>query len=399
MCKPLPTGNFKFLEAPQVQEIFTALDNNTYIPSEHEGKVFEVDIDYPQSLHNEHNDYPFLPERLNDKLIPNLQNKRYYILNEHNLIQAVKHGLKLVRIHRILTFDQSPWLKTYIDFNTNLRAQSKNAFEKDFFKLMNNSVFGKTMENIRKRCNCQILNDSSDPLTLKKLNEFISKPNYKEPIAIPQSKINIFQFTKTKIVYNKPIYVGAQILDLSKTLMYQFHYEYMKPKFSDMRTLYTDTDSIIYLIGTEDFYKDISEDVHEWFDTSGYTISRGGLQLNVNKKVIGKFKDETGDEVISHFCANRPKSYAYKVNGSEASYNTLKGIVKAVRKKRITFEDYKACVFEDSRKEVEQTTFEVKDHVIKTVTRSKLALDSSDDKRVLLGDKISTLAIGHYKTL
>ena len=246
---------------------------------------------------------------------------------------------------------------------------------------------------------CQILNDTSDPPTLRKLNEFISKPNYKEPIAIPQSKINIFQFTKTKIVYNKPIYVGAQILDLSKTLMYQFHYEYMKPKFSDMRTLYTDTDSIIYHIGTEDFYKDISEDVHEWFDTSGYTISRGGLQLNVNKKVIGKFKDETGDEVISHFCANRPKSYAYKVNGLEASHNTLKGIVKAVRKKRITFEDYKACVFEDSRKEVEQTTFEVKDHVIKTVTRSKLALDSSDDKRVLLGDKVSTLAIGHYKTL
>ena len=132
------------------------------------GKVFEVDIDYPQSLHNEDNDYPFLPERLNDKLTPNLQNKRYYILNEHNLIQAVKHGLKLVRIHRILTFDQIPWLKTYIDFNTNLRAQSKNAFEKDFFKLMNNSVFGKTMENSRKRCNCKILKlNASD----------ISKPN------------------------------------------------------------------------------------------------------------------------------------------------------------------------------------------------------------------------------
>ena len=122
-----------------------------------------------------------------------------------------------------------------------------------------------------------ILNDASDPPTLRKLNDFISKPNYKEPIAIPQSKINIFQFTKTKIVYNKPIYVGAQILDLSKTLMYQFHYEYMKPKFFDMRTLYTDTDSIIYHIGTEDFYKDISEEVHEWLDTSGYTISRGGL--------------------------------------------------------------------------------------------------------------------------
>ena len=192
MSKPLPTGNCKFLEAPQVLEIFTALDNNTYIPSEHEGKVFGVDIDYPQSLHNEPNHYPSLPERPNDKLTPNLQNKRYHILNEQNLLQAIRHGLKIIRIHRIATFDQSPWLKTYIDFNTNLRAQSKIAFEKDFFKLMNNSVFGKTMENIRKRFNCKILNDTSDPPTLGKLNQFISKPNYKEPIAIPQSKINIF---------------------------------------------------------------------------------------------------------------------------------------------------------------------------------------------------------------
>ena len=399
MSKPLPTGNFRFLEAPQIAEIFNAICNNTYIPSESTGKVLEVDISYPQLIHNAHNDYPFLPERLNDKLIPNLRDKCYYILNEHNLLQAIKHGLKLVRIHRIITFDQSPWLKTYIDFNTNLRAQSKNAFEKDFFKLMNNSVFGKTMENIRKRCNIEILNDNDDVPTLVKLNTFISKPNYKEPIVIPQSKINIFQFTKTKITYDKPIYLGAQILDLSKTLMYQFHYEYMKPKFSDLKTLYTDTDSIIYHIGTEDFYKDISDDVNEWFDTSGYTLSKGSIPLNVNKKIIGKFKDEMGDEVMSHFCANRPKSYSYKINGSEASHNTLKGVMKAVRNKMITFEDYKECVFEDSKKDVDQTTFEVKNHVIKTITRSKLALESSDDKRILLGDKVSTLAIGHYKTL
>ena len=312
-------------------------------------------------------------------------------MNEHNLIQALKHGLKLVRIHRILTFDQSCWLKQYIDLNTNLRAQSKNPFEKDFFKLMNNSVFGKTMENIRKRCDLSILNDSNDYSTVRKLNSFISKPNYKEPVQITNSKINIFQFTKTKIYYNKPIYVGAQILDLSKTLMYQFHYEYMKKKFNNIQALYSDTDSIIYHMKTEDFYKDISSDINEWFDTSGYEVSKGDIELNANKKVLGKFKDETSDQVISHFCANRSKSYSFKVNNEEVSKNTLKGIVKAVRTKMITFEDYFNCVFKNEVKSVEQTRFETDEHVIRTVTRTKIALESTDDKRVVLEDKVSTL--------
>ena len=164
--------------------------------------------------------------------------KKYYITNEHNLLQALKHGLKLIRIHRILSFKQSQWLKTYIDLNTSFRTNAKNDFEKDFFKLMNNAVFGKTMESIKKRCNLEILNDNSDELTMKKLNAIASKPNYKEPLTIPNSRINIFKFTKTKVYYNKPIYIGAQILDLSKTLMYQFHYEYMKRSLPPKEEIY-----------------------------------------------------------------------------------------------------------------------------------------------------------------
>ena len=242
------------------------------------------------------------------------------------------------------------------------------------------------MENIRKRCDLSILNDSNDYSTVRKLNSFISKPNYKEPVRITNSKINIFQFTKTKIYYNKPIYVGAQILDLSKTLMYQFHYEYMKKKFNNIQALYLDTDSIIYYMKTEDFYKDISSDINEWFDTSGYEVSKGDIELNANKKVLGKFKDETSDQVISHFCANRSKSYSFKVNNEEVSKNTLKGIVKAVRTKMITFEDYFKCVFNHKVKSVEQTRFETDEHVIRTVTRTKIALEITDDKRVVLED-------------
>ena len=340
MSKPLPRGSFRFIEVEEKEEIFKQPSEGTYVSSKITGRVLEVDLEYPPELHESHNDYPFLPERLNDKSIPNLMDKKYYILNEHNLLQALKRGLRLVRIHRVLQFDQTPWLKAYIDFNTNLRAQSKNAFEKDFFKLMNNAVFGKTMENIRKRCNIQILNDDDIP-TCKKLNDFISKPNYKEPIMITQSDINIFQLTKTTLKYDKPIYVGTQILDLSKTLMHQFHYDYMKPKFGmGLKTLCTDTDSIMYKINSEDFYHDISGDVNEWFDTSGYRESKGGIEIGINKKAIGKFKDESGDEFISHFCANKSKSYSYKLNGKEG-HNVLKGFVRAVKNKMIDFEGYK----------------------------------------------------------
>ena len=111
MSKPLPTGNFKFMNKRNIDKTFNQLVSETYFPEEKVGKVFQVDIDYPTSLHDYHNDYPFLPEHHEDKLTPTLYNKRYYVLNEHNLIQALKHGLKLVRIHRVLTCTINPHFK------------------------------------------------------------------------------------------------------------------------------------------------------------------------------------------------------------------------------------------------------------------------------------------------
>ena len=123
MSKALPTDNFKFLKVKEKEEIFKQLKiERGCTPLESQGRGFEVDLEYPQELHDYHDDYPFLPERLNDKLIPNLLAKKYYKLNEHDLIQALKHGLRLIRIPRVLEFDQTSWLKCYMDFNTNLRA-------------------------------------------------------------------------------------------------------------------------------------------------------------------------------------------------------------------------------------------------------------------------------------
>ena len=403
MSQKLPTGNFKWLNEDQLELKYKQLtiDPSSYNLDSNTGIVYEVDIEYPLALHDIHSDYPFLAEKMKvektAKLIPNLYNKSFYILNERNLVQAIQHGLKLTRIHRAISYDQSNWLQAYINKNTELRKKSTNDFEKDFFKLMNNSVFGKTMENIRNRCNLEILNDNHTEYTLKRLSNFAAKPNYKEPKTIFNSNIKIFHFTKTKIFYNKPIYIGAQILDISKTLMYHFHYSYMKSKFPIQRTLASDTDSIIYQIFTDDFYKEISTDCEKWFDTSCYERPISTIPLNLNKKVPGVFKNETGNNVISHFAANRAKSYCFVTdNNIQAAKKVLKGITAASRKE-ISFQDYVDCVMKKKEKSVNMTSFENREHNIYTVTREKVALDACDDKRVILEDGIHTLAYGHWR--
>ena len=171
----------------------------------------------------------------------------------------------------------------------------------------------------------------------------------------------------------------------------------MKLKFPIQRTLMSDTDAIIYQIFTEDFYNQIAADCHQIFDTSGYTRSIGNIPLNLNKKVIGRFKDEFANNIISHFVGNRAKSYSIMTNNDvDSTKKVLKGITQASRKV-ITFQDYVNCILNHQQRLVDVTSFENRQHNIYTVTRSKVALDANDDKRVILGDKLTTLAIGHYR--
>ena len=148
--------------------------------------------------------------------------------------------------------------------NTELRKEAKNDFEKDFFKLMNNAVFGKTMENVRKHRDIKLVT------TDKRRNQLASEPNYHTTKYFSENLIAI-ETEKTKVKMNKPIYLGMSILDISKTLMYEFWYDYIKPKYQDKAKLcYMDTDSFVIHIKTEDFYEDIANDVEEWFETSNY---------------------------------------------------------------------------------------------------------------------------------
>ena len=249
MSKPLATHGFKWMKVSELEtwEIYPC--------------ILEVDLEYPRSLHDLHNDYPLAPEQIEvnkiDRLIPNLLNKKKYILHYENLKQYLSSGLKLTHIHRGTKFEESQWLEKYIALNTELRTVATNEFEKDFFKLMNNSVFGKTMENIRNRVDIKLVNDE------KQAEKLSAKPNFNHCNIFSEDLVAI-HMKKTKLVFNKPVYLGMCILDLSKTLMYDFHYNYIKRKYGDKaKLLFTDTDSLMYEIQTEDFYKDISADVKQ----------------------------------------------------------------------------------------------------------------------------------------
>ena len=193
---------------------------------------------------------------------------------------------------------------------------------------------------------------------------------------------------------NKPVYLGQAILDLSETIMYEFHYDYMKRKYneSDLKLLYMDTDSLVYDIKNEDFYKNIAEDVETRFDTTGYEPNRP-LPIGKNKKVIGLMKDELGGKIMKEFIGLRPKMYSYRVEESEPK--KCKGIKKCVVKKIISFEDYKRCFLEGRNIHSSQLMLRSKKHNVRTLEVNKLALNRDDDKRVSV-DGIASLAMGHY---
>ena len=238
------------------------------------------------------------------KLVCNLFNKKKYVAHINTLKQALNHGLKFKKIHRVIEFNQEAWLKPYIDMNTELRKFAKNGFEKDLFKLMNNSVFGKTMENIRKRRDIKLVT------TDKKRSKLVSEPNY-HTINLISEDLSIIEMKKAKVKMNKPIYLGLSILEISKTLMYEFWYDYMKPKYNnDVKLCYMDTDSFIMNIKTNYFYEDIANDIENRFDTSNYEVNRP-LPTGKNKKIIGLMKDELGGKIFTEFVTLRPKTYSF----------------------------------------------------------------------------------------
>ena len=393
MSEKLPVHSFKWMTTQEIENIF----NNQIVQVwEKTPCILEVDLEYPEKLHDLHNDYPLAPERVEcdhgvKKLIPNLRHKNNYVIHYKNLMQCLRLGMKLKKIHRGIKFTEAAFLKPYIDKNTSLRALAKNNFEKDFFKLMNNSVFGKTMENIRNRVNVKLV-DSGEQF--KKL---AAKPNYNSRKIFNENLVSV-HMKKTSLTMNKPVYLGMSILDLSKTVMYDFYYNYIKPKYGNKaKLLFTDTDSFLFEIQTKDFYNDIAEDVKDRFDTSDYPENHpSGIPTGINKKVLGMFKDEAAGKTIKEFVGLRAKLYSYKMDEGKEN-KRCKGIKKAVVKKSITHEDYKTCLTTGKEQLRRQNIIRSYDHVLYTEEVNKIALSAADDKRYLLKDSFDTLAWGHYK--
>ncbi|KAL4142621.1 hypothetical protein QTP88_005046 [Uroleucon formosanum] len=390
MSKYLPTGDFKWVDNVNNFDVMNISDKSC------KGYILEVDLFYPKELHDMHSDFPLAPERHFDnkqlpKLLTTLYDKKKYIIHYETLKLYINLGLKIEKIHRVLEFSQSPWLKSYIDFNTNLRSEAKNEFEKEYFKLMNNSVYGRTMMNVRNHVDIRLCSNGS---TVEKL---ITKPNFDRRTIFTENLAAV-HMKRTQISFKQPIYIGMCVLDLSKMLMYDFYYNIIKKKYGNrVRLLYTDTDSLILEIKTNDFYQDIKINL-DHFDTSDYPKDNiYGLPL-VNKKVLGKFKDELNGKIMTEFIGLRSKLYSHRILDTEKEIKKAKGVKKNVVENKICFNDFENCLLTKESKYIKQNLFRTKKHDIFTVEQNKKALSVYDDKRFILDNGIDTLAWGHYKT-
>lgn len=395
MSKAMPYNSFEWMRKREIASF-----NVEQIPDDSPvGYILEVDVEYPHNLHDSHNDLPLLPENKSPpkskqrKLLTTLEDKEQYICHYINLKQAIQLGLKVKKIRRVLKFNQSPWLKPYIDWNTEKRTQASNPFEEDLYKKMNNAMFGKSIENIRKRMSLELVTSQ------KRLDKLVCKPTFLNR-TIYNDSLAAVSCSKESILFNKPIYIGFTVLELSKVHMYDFHYHVMKRFFgSKIRLLYTDTDSFFYEVITDDIYVDMNNpELKQYFDTSNYDKQHFCFSMK-NKKVLGKFKDECSGKIIIEFVGLRPKLYCYEIFEALFSIKKkAKGVNKMVVEKAITFDDFKKCLLNrDISISKQQTSFKSKNHKISTITVNKVALNANDDKRCILNDGVNTLAYGHYK--
>ena len=405
MCEKLPKDGFKWMSEKEIAELDIAS-----IGKDGRGCVLEVDLEYPEGLHDEHNAYPLAPEHLQitnemlsdyakrmktsnsktvKKLAPNLLNKSKYIVNYRNLQLYLNYGLKLTKVYRGVSYNESPWMRPYIMFNTLMRQKATNESDKNFFKLANNAVFGKTMENVRRYKEVKF---ASDP---KKQSKLFSNPRLRQ-VKIYGERLAAYYLAKKETVLEKPIAVGSAILDISKIYMYQFHFDFMLPTYGyrNVKVHMTDTDSFVYGVQTEDLYADFAKEMDR-FDFSGYPIDHP-LYSTVNKKVLGKMKDETNGELISQFIGNRAKMYSILLQ-SQKSQMRAKGVSRTTLKKKITHQDYVDTLEGGLTLRHVMRNIQRDGHQIVSREQNKVSLCAYDDKRFLLDDGKTSLAYGNFR--
>ncbi|KAE9521340.1 hypothetical protein AGLY_018262 [Aphis glycines] len=381
MSEYIPYGGFKYVK-PSLEGINDLADTSPI------GRIYDVDISYPQNLHDEHNDLPFLPQnsipkgsKMN-KLMATFKTKKNYIVHYRSLQQAIANGLIVEKVNRVLQFNQSAWLADYINLNTEMRKKALNDFEK-----------GKTMEQVRRRIKMKLVSSENRIQKLINLTTFKYATAYNETLSAVSLENKV-------ITFDKPIYIGLAVLDISKTLMYDYHYNVIRKQYGNKANLmYTDTDSLVYHIMTDNFYNDLVNNpiLLDRMDTSNLPTTHP-YYIAERRKIPGFFSDETDGLIITEFCALRAKSYAYKINGEEKI--KAKGIRGHVVKNHMSFDHHRQCLFGELDFETcRQQNVSIRSfrHQLVTLTTNKMTYNCFDDKRVMLEDNIHTYAHGHYK--
>jgi hypothetical protein len=392
------------------------------------GWILEVDLDYLKELHDKHNDYPLCPERkrmtpspytiqlaeklgLNvlqhkerklgyEKLVLDLSDKRNYVIHYRNLQQCLDLGLQLKKVHRVFRFKQSAWLKSYIDMNTERRKQAKDSVAKDFFKLMNNSIFGKTMEQVRKRRNVEFIIGNKKIQRAKKI---LSSPFIKSYQIIEDDAILALNKHHQKVVMNRPVILGMTILDLSKLHMFNFHYKVMQKHFGDrLQLCYTDTDSLVYLLTAKEIGASVFDDlrgIQDEYDCFDYSEMKDdhhplliGQDKMKNARVLGKFKDELFGKPLIQFIALRPKMYSM-IGEDDEEKSRRKGIPKTVTMRH---QDYLKVLWLGSGESVSFQRIDHNKHFeLQTLKLTKKGLNACDDKSHYF-DALKSVRYGHY---
>ena len=334
-------GDFEWVNESEYEKI----NWNNISTKDEIGYILEVDLEYPEELHDLHSDFPLAPEKCKienkdlsayqkdlleylktygyrrapaEKLLTTFNSREKYILHFSNFKLYLNLGMKLKKIHRVQKFRQSKYLQKYITLNAKLRKKAKNEFEKNLFKLMNNSVFGKSIQNQRNQLDIKLC------LNEKQTKKWLIKPNYQTFSILDENKA-LIQLKKQRVNLNRPIYLGFTCLEYAKYWMYHTYYKWYKKFYGDNVTLaYTDTDSLLVVVKTEDFYLDLKNNFFSIMDFSNYPKDHF-LYSKRNEKVIGKFKDEFPGVIIEEFVGLKPKLYSILYNEGKFQ-NTAKGV-------------------------------------------------------------------------
>ena len=403
---PLPTNSFETVQEYSLERILATTNNSEY------GFILEVDLHYPDRLHDGHEDFPLAPtkeqiyykslgERQQEllevmgetrqyshgkKLIQTLADKNNYTLHYLTLKLYVSLGMKVKKVHRVLKFRQSQWLQPYMELNTQKRKECRKKFEESFFKLMNNSCYGKTLESKRNRLTVQLVTNRDDVLRRTDTPFFHKFKIFNENLAAISS-------TKRSFLWNKPTIVGATVLDLAKLHMFDFHYNVKKKHFNSF-VFYSDTDSLLYEIKHTDFYEELAtnEELRQHFDLSNYPSDH--FLYNVeNKMVTLKFKDELAGEPIEEFVGLKPKMYSILVGGRQKL--SANGVCRFAQKD-LNHDLYKNILQTGNSFKTINKRIGSEKHQLQTIKTNKVSLSSFDDKRFILEDGISILPHGHY---